>query len=524
MKKIIGGFILIGSLFACQSAKKHNAFNQSKISVAKLHQDITYLQNNFLAMHPDADLYISADSLNQLFASTKKNITTPLTPKQFYSEIAPIIAAVRQGHSRVVYPSDRTTKQQDKANKNTKGPVNQFTYKWFNNTLYIAETTDSLKQNLIGSKVISIEDVKPEVLYKEYSQNNSGDGFSPTYIPQGFNKRFTALVYDKIGIRDSITFVLSKNDSLFTATNVRIKTKKSSQNSHKKDSIQTLTKVEKKQQAKQNKHKFKQKKMLGWDNKAFVRELLFPIADDSTFAVLKIHKFSDGRYKAAYDSLFTYIKNKGVNHLALDLSNNPGGLVAEINELYSYLKYDADESLLRETKINSRGKFPFQAIKGKSFGTYVALTPFYVPVYVWAQLNTKKDSTGNYQIQIPSIKPKPIKKNVYQGKLSVLVNGGSFSAACILTSNLQGSNRALVYGEETGGTYNGTVAGIMPYLKLPNSKLRVRTGLIHIKPTYQTETLGRGIIPDVPIKLTTGQALDKDYNLYKIVYKAKSPK
>jgi hypothetical protein len=31
-------------------------------------------------------------------------------------------------------------------------------------------------------------------------------------------------------------------------------------------------------------------------------------------------------------------------------------------------------------------------------------------------------------------------------------------------------------GQETGGAYNGTVAGFMPEIKLPNSKLKVRIG------------------------------------------------
>ena len=81
----------------------------------------------------------------------------------------------------------------------------------------------------------------------------------------------------------------------------------------------------------------------------------------------------------------------------------------------------------------------------------------------------------------------------------MLINGGSFSASCILSSNLQGSKRATFVGEETGGTYNGTVAGRMPLIKLPNSKLRVRVGLMLVAPHYKTDVEGRGIFPDVAI-------------------------
>lgn len=54
-------------------------------------------------------------------------------------------------------------------------------------------------------------------------------------------------------------------------------------------------------------------------------------------------------------------------------------------------------------------------------------------------------------------------------------------------------------GEETGGAYNGTVAGTMPLLKLPNSKLLFRIGLQDIKPLNKTSEFGRGIFPDIPI-------------------------
>ena len=82
-----------------------------------------------------------------------------------------------------------------------------------------------------------------------------------------------------------------------------------------------------------------------------------------------------------------------------------------------------------------------------------------------------KNTEGKYFYATSESKPLSIKPQAFQGKVYVLINGGSFSASCILSSNLQGSKRAVFVGEETGGTYNGTVAGRMPLLELPNSKL-----------------------------------------------------
>ena len=64
---------------------------------------------------------------------------------------------------------------------------------------------------------------------------------------------------------------------------------------------------------------------------------------------------------------------------------------------------------------------------------------------------------------------------------------------------MQGSKRATFVGEETGGAYNGPIAGQMPNEKIPNSGLKLNVGLIGCIPYYQTEKEGRGIFPDVEI-------------------------
>jgi len=498
-------------MISCNSAKKYNQYNNTPISVKKLHQDVDYLQKMFLTMHPDADLYISKDSLNYLFKQAKSSITTPISPIEYYSVIAPVITAVKQGHSRVIYPSNKITKQQVKAYKKTRGPLNQFTYQWINDTLFITENNTKNKNIPIGSAVLKINGIDPKSLFQNYIKNNASDGFNTTYYNNGFNKRFGTLFTDKFGTLDSINFTLFCQDSIFKITNKRFKIEKENKAELK------LAKRENKQKLKQNK---RNKKILGVVNNQLNRQLLFPIPTDSTYAVLKILSFNSGSYKKAYDSLFRTIKEKKINHLVLDLKDNPGGLVADIDELYSYLKTE-NIPLLSESSVTNKSKLPFHIIKGWPTWQYIALAPIFPPYYTWIYLNTKKDPTGNYQFKMSGLKTKKIKQNAYAGKLDILVNAGSFSASCIITSNLQGSQRAKVFGEETGGTFNGTVAGVIPLLKLPNSKLKVRTGLMHIKPYKQTIKFGRGIFPDVPIKPTTDNILFNTNIEYQQIYKQK---
>ncbi|MFU1858762.1 S41 family peptidase [Sphingobacterium sp. NGMCC 1.201703] len=91
------------------------------------------------------------------------------------------------------------------------------------------------------------------------------------------------------------------------------------------------------------------------------------------------------------------------------------------------------------------------------------------------------------------------KPHRYRGRLFVLIDGGTFSAASLIATNLKAGKRAIFVGEETGGAAGGTVAGYLPVLKLPNSHLRWRFGLMNIKPYFQVAEEGRGVMPDVPV-------------------------
>src|SRR5690554_3934030 len=86
----------------------------------------------------------------------------------------------------------------------------------------------------------------------------------------------------------------------------------------------------------------------------------------------------------------------------------------------------------------------------------------------------------------------------------------TFSEAAIISSHLKGRNRATFVDNETGGTFNGTVAGMMPILKLPYSKLKLRVGLMTIRPEEQTNPEGFGVKPDVKIIPDINEIINED--------------
>ena len=68
------------------------------IPVVKLQKDIDYVQHKLDRYYPSIDLYIPKQQLDAKFDSLRYAVKQPMTSKEFYFAISPIIASVRQGH------------------------------------------------------------------------------------------------------------------------------------------------------------------------------------------------------------------------------------------------------------------------------------------------------------------------------------------------------------------------------------------------------------------------------------------
>ncbi len=95
----------------------------------------------------------------------------------------------------------------------------------------------------------------------------------------------------------------------------------------------------------------------------------------------------------------------------------------------------------------------------------------------------------------------------YDGKLYIITNGVTFSAAAWLAANLKIINRATLVGEETGGGRNGCIAGVYDESLLPGSGLRFTFGLVQITVLPKVKQIGRGVMPDIPITYTISDYL-----------------
>ena len=181
--------------------------------------------------------------------------------------------------------------------------------------------------------------------------------------------------------------------------------------------------------------------------------IVFQVEKQDNVAVLKIKTFDADLlqynyrqgYKHVFDSIFIQINRHHIRDLILDLRDNQGGDFSPGRTLLSYLV-----------------RYPSRFL-----------------------LDGKEASV---------IQPRAAHFN---GRMFVLINGGSFSITAIVCACLKRDRRAIFIGEETGGNSH-VISGDPEELMLPHTKIKadISTTTYRIIPGTND---GHGVMPDYPL-------------------------
>lgn len=492
-------------LTSCGGVKKYNEQINKLHSPQELREDIDAAYTQLKKYHPKLYLYTSKEQMDFKFDSLKMSIKSPLSSRDFYEKLAPVVASVRQGHLNLNPPHIRFAKKERKKFKDKSFGFYTMDFEYLDEKLWLirAMGKDTI---LVGSEVLAVEDETPKEIIEKYNTLIASDGFNKTFFDGIVGSRFPRFYIKNNGFQDSIHITFRSTDSIFTQT-IRWKDKRDSQDSIASDNLQKtevkkLTKAERKAErlAAKNKRNYNRKRGYIKSRDEYTRTFSLIGADSST-AYIKIRGFSNGDPEAFYEETFKTIDSLGISNMVLDLRNNGGGSLSEINDLYSYLT-DTPYTLVKPSEVNTRTPFLPYFTNNTNPGLLRGLAVLFAPVIVTHNLlKTKKMDDVIYYRFKASKEHKPNPKN-YKGKLYVLINGNSFSASSILSTQLKATNRATFVGQETGGAYNGTVAGIFKGYELPNSKVVMRIGMMQVETYYKMEPDGYGVPADIEITPT----------------------
>ena len=471
MKQLLIAVLCCFFMTNCISVKKYNENIYVLRTEKELQKDVDYLHKKLQKLHPNLYWYISKQELDAKFDSLKSTLT-PMTSNEFYAQISPVFASIRQGHNVMNPLVEKLSKEERRIYKNNIVALNQFNYEFFDDKLYIVKNNSTDTSILKGTEVVAINGITPQEIYTKFVHSSTSDGYNETFFPRRFALSFGNLYQIQYGklLLDSALYQLRYND---TVADYQISRKT-------KEKTAGLTGSLKSAEAEN------------------IKPLTY-LEADSSIALMTIPSFKI-KYRSFYKKSFKQLQTTNTQTLIIDLRNNPGGVASNIKALYTYLT-DTSFYFLRKVEVASRTSILQPNIfNNRSIGEGVLRAIFYpfklIEMGVTAARIKQEDGKYYSRFGSGSVRHNPL---YFTGDVYVLINGGSFSASSIIASNLQGAERATFVGEETGGAYNGCVAGKFYNFTLPNSKLKGRFGLMTIQPFYQTDTAGRGIMPDITV-------------------------
>ncbi|MBA2611575.1 MAG: hypothetical protein H0U95_06365 [Bacteroidetes bacterium] len=455
-----------GSLCFAQSVKESKLLK--KYSPAQLKEDGEVIKKVMLAMHPVIGIYRSRTYYLALFDDFINNLNDSLTEKEFRIKMKLLVDELHCGHTEALQ-SKAYYKESIKQNYN----YSPYFFIPIKEKLFVLASFNKKKDTLLkkGTEIIEINGIAVDSMIRHCKRFISTDGFNQTgkqhYVQLGFNSFYHSL----FGRPDTFTVKYLANNTVksFKYAAFKTKTIPNIPLGLKADSLFTRYRL-----AKMN------YKYLDAEKKTMH---------------LKIDGFSRRRSNKAYRKIFKRLNKNKTENLIIDLRNNGGGSLENSYNLLSYLLDTAKTQTLR-TNIRS---YPYKKYtNGAIF--------FKLMRFGFALISKKKtiNDTDNFIYKI-----KPRKRNHFDKKIYVLINGGSFSASCLVAAYLKYNKRAIFIGEETSGAMEGCNAGITPYYTLPNTNTKIRMPAFRIVHDVCPKITGRGIIPDYPIEYTMKDILNK---------------
>jgi len=469
-------FLLLPSLHPMLRAQTDNPLTK-KYSPAQLKKDAEILREAVFKIHPVIGIYESKSYYEQLFDTYVNSFTDSLTEKQFRIKTKYVIEKLHCAHTDIAY-SDKYYK----VAKKTKFNFPRYYLLPVEDKVYVLGGLNRKADTILkpGNIVTKINGIAADSFYRFAQSIITIDGYikesKKLYGQLGYGSYYLTL----LNFPDTLTYEYIQKDKIKTYKAPSFKAINIPEYSLKKkdDSLYVS---------------YKRAKM----------RYRYLDADKKTM-VLNIQAFSHSKYSKAYRKIFKQLKKNKTENLVIDLRYNGGGSLANTNHLLSYLMNEPT-TLTTYTKIKN---YP---LKKNTHGNMLfKFTRLYFRLY------GKKTSKGDTDYYVTKLKPNT--KWHYNNKIYVLINGGSFSASCVVGAYLKETNRATFIGRETGGTIEGCNAIINPTYRLPNTKTKVRIPTFRlIHDVYKKGNLGRGIMPDHETNYSFSDIIKKNDLEMKIV-------
>jgi hypothetical protein len=449
-----------------------------KHSAEKLLEDFKILRASLEEGHSGIYRYTSKDELDRVFDKAAAQLTRSMDAVEFYRVVAPVVAAIKCGHTSVSLPNDL------RQEFNAKTLLLPFSIRVIGKRVYVFRDLSGNKDSLEGSELISINDRPVSQILNVMLAAMPSDGGIETakrYRLGGW--RFGSDLVTLAGLSSPYSLTLRDAQS-------------------KREHKLTVAGLLQQQLREMLQSRYPQEMP-----PSPTADLKF--MDEGAVAVMRISSFggvADAQKKKNlqdfYKESFEEVHSKGSKALIIDLRNNGGGRDDLGKLLLSYL-------------VQKPFKYYDDLVLNKLDYDFMKYTGRPGPItgrQIERGADGKYHFTGhpNWGINQPG-------SPAFTGKVYILINGGSYSTTSEFLSQAHFHKRAVFIGEESAGGYYGNSSGMMPRVTLPNTKLALFVPLV----TYYMAVSGykhpaRGIVPDHQVEYSISELLsgtDKDFAL-----------
>jgi len=476
MKKALIFFtIFISFIFVSSLQSQTETFTPSQLK-----EDFTVFRNALTEIYPSMYRFDTKENINGLFDKTFLEFDKPMSELDFLKRLIPMGAAFKDGHFRIQASIDFRKYIDERA-------------KFFplllnfraDNTFIMAGGEDIIPA---GSIITSVNGIKISDLRNELLKYAAGDGDILGGRLAVLSRRF--YLFHLLNYGEQEEFIVGYTDNIGNESTVK------------------LSSISKKEYDVIAKPKNQSEKSLSL------------LINDKNTAVLTIKTFSSSaleknneNYSEFLKTSFNTLKEKNIQGLIIDLRDNSGGEDEYGAKLYSHL-------------TNKEFKYYDYLRLNNNHISFLKYTN--APPDLNEQMKERVDSVGINDFRFKTeghenLKLQKPEENNFAGKVIVLINRGTFSAAAEFCSIFHTMKRGQFAGEETGGTYIGNTSGISIELTLPNTKTIIPINLMRYEMAVDKNTFkGRGIIPDYPFErsindILTGSDTEMKYALKLLV-------
>jgi hypothetical protein len=469
MKKLL--FLLVWGLArgAAAQAPPIAYDSAARFPIAQLRADLTYVRQALEEAHPALYWYTPKDSLDHAFARAEAALTHPMAEPEYWRLLQQLVVQVHCGHTRVQH----SAAYRGWFRKQTHSYL-PFLVAVRDNRLFITEN-QSTAALPAGTELLAIDGHPTAEILPRLRSLLAADGYGSQFKDKELEVGFFDEYYWNFYPARAIYPVLVA-DSAGRQQLLKPQPRPKSQSAPLQAASTPLTAAQ--QRARQLER---------------LRSVSYPSHLPAT-AVLRIREFSYDEledYHKFHAELFAELRKRHVRQLVLDLRGNGGGNLEIATDLLKYL-FKKDFLLTRSA---------YARVRQPSFTQPDSTKPLY---FNPASVKTLPD--GSLEFANSDIGPQhPYRDRYFRGKVVVLVDGGTFSAASNTVASLRAQRPVTVIGQETGGSEAGCSGGTISKLELPATHLVLSIPHFRMLSACQQPQLGHGVRPDVEVVPTPQQ-------------------